>query len=146
MQVLGTSLTQVGTAKMLPYLAMFATSNAGAWFGDALITQHGYSVASARKAVNSMGAPRQDLHALSRCASCCYTNTSHGHCIVSIQRPDSQEAACPCTGQRHTLAMSGVWPKICQALVGHLACCTDTGADGMANGLVVVLGMSLWMT
>ena len=56
MQVLGASLTQVGKAKMLPYLAMFATSNAGAWFGDALIAQHGYPVASARKAVNSMGA------------------------------------------------------------------------------------------
>ena len=55
MQVLGASLTQVGSAKMAPYLAMFATSNAGAWFGDALIGQHGYPVAAARKSVNSLG-------------------------------------------------------------------------------------------
>ena len=76
MQVLGASLTQVGKAKMLPYLAMFATSNAGAWFGDALIAQHGYSVASARKAVNSLGVccPQCPVRWDGKCLALCARN------------------------------------------------------------------------
>jgi len=54
--VLHASLAKAGTAKVLPYLVMFATSNLGGWAGDHLIATRRASVAGARKAVNSIGA------------------------------------------------------------------------------------------
>ena len=55
-QVLRANLAQAGSARTLPYLVMFITSNAGGWAGDYLITSRRASVAGARKAVNSVGA------------------------------------------------------------------------------------------
>ena len=55
-QVLHANLAQAGSAKTLPYLVMFVTSNAGGWAGDYLIASRRASVAGARKAVNSVGA------------------------------------------------------------------------------------------
>lgn len=54
-QVLHVSLKDAGSAKMAPYLAMFACSNIGGWAGDHLITQRAYRVAAARKAINTVG-------------------------------------------------------------------------------------------
>ncbi|KAK2079250.1 hypothetical protein QBZ16_002941 [Prototheca wickerhamii] len=54
-KVLGTDLSAMGSAKTLPYLTMFATSNAGGWAGDWLITRGRVGVGAARKAVNSLG-------------------------------------------------------------------------------------------
>ena len=72
-QVLHASLAKAGTAKVLPYLVMFATSNLGGWAGDHLIATRRASVAGARKAVNSLGArpcapdgPSPELHAAGR--------------------------------------------------------------------------------
>jgi hypothetical protein len=45
----------MGGAKTLPYLAMFAASNAGGWTGDHLINVRRRSVAAGRKLVNSAG-------------------------------------------------------------------------------------------
>lgn len=45
----------MGPLKTLPYLVMFLMSNAGGWAGDALILKHHKSVATARKAVNTLG-------------------------------------------------------------------------------------------
>ncbi|KAI8475257.1 MAG: major facilitator superfamily domain-containing protein [Monoraphidium minutum] len=53
--VLGRDLSTLGVAKTLPYLSMFVTSNAGGWAGDWLILRRGFSVAAARKAVNTAG-------------------------------------------------------------------------------------------
>lgn len=47
----------MGPLKTLPYLVMFLMSNAGGWTGDALILKQDKSVAAARKAVNTLGAP-----------------------------------------------------------------------------------------
>jgi ACS family sodium-dependent inorganic phosphate cotransporter len=54
-KVLHTPIQSVGIAKMLPYLTMFLTSNAGAWVGDYMIASRGVSVASGRKLVNTCG-------------------------------------------------------------------------------------------
>jgi ACS family sodium-dependent inorganic phosphate cotransporter len=45
----------MGPLKALPYLVMFALSNAGGWAGDALILRWHQPVAAARKAVNTIG-------------------------------------------------------------------------------------------
>lgn len=58
--VLHASLSSTGSVKMLPYLVMFAMSNAGGYAGEWLIARHS-SVARARKMVNSAGA-RNRLH------------------------------------------------------------------------------------
>ena len=52
--VLHANLASTGSVKMLPYLLMFAMSNAGGYAGDWLISRHA-SVAAARKTVNSIG-------------------------------------------------------------------------------------------
>lgn len=56
MQVLKTNLADLGWIRTAPYLVMFATSNAGAWLGDYLITSRKASTAGARKTVNTLGA------------------------------------------------------------------------------------------
>lgn len=53
--VLHAPLQSVGVIKTIPYLAMFLTSNAGAWVGDHVIKTRGVSVAAGRKFVNSCG-------------------------------------------------------------------------------------------
>lgn len=53
--LLGAPLAGLGAAKTLPYLAMFLTSNAGGWLGDSFIHSRRWTVARARKAVNSLG-------------------------------------------------------------------------------------------
>lgn len=53
--LLGTPLAALGPAKCLPYLAMFAASNAGGWAGDALIINKVATVGGARKLVNTIG-------------------------------------------------------------------------------------------
>mmetsp|Transcript_1443 Transcript_1443/g.4290 ORF Transcript_1443/g.4290 Transcript_1443/m.4290 type:complete len:472 (+) Transcript_1443:170-1585(+) len=52
--VLHAGLASAGSAKMLPYLVMFAMSNVGGYAGDWLIGRR-YSVARARKMVNTAG-------------------------------------------------------------------------------------------
>lgn len=54
-KVLGVDLSSMGSAKMLPYLTMFATSNAGGWAGDWLINRKILGVGAARKTVNTLG-------------------------------------------------------------------------------------------
>ncbi|KAL3151824.1 hypothetical protein ABBQ38_012791 [Trebouxia sp. C0009 RCD-2024] len=54
-KVLNANLASLGGVKTLPYLAMFATSNLGGWFGDYLIHQRKVPTATARKLVNTMG-------------------------------------------------------------------------------------------
>ncbi|EIE21273.1 MFS general substrate transporter [Coccomyxa subellipsoidea C-169] len=54
-QVLKTNLADLGWIRTAPYLVMFATSNAGAWLGDYLITSRKASTAGARKTVNTLG-------------------------------------------------------------------------------------------
>ncbi|KAL6781916.1 PHT4B [Auxenochlorella protothecoides x Auxenochlorella symbiontica] len=54
-KVLGADLSTMGAAKTLPYLTMFAASNAGGWAGDWLINTRRAGVAAGRKAVNSAG-------------------------------------------------------------------------------------------
>jgi MFS transporter, ACS family, solute carrier family 17 (sodium-dependent inorganic phosphate cotransporter), other len=51
---LGRDLQTIGIGKPLPYLVMFAMSNAGGWGGDGLISA-GYSVGAARKIINTVG-------------------------------------------------------------------------------------------
>ena len=53
--MLHASLASLGTAKTLPYLVMFAASNAGGWAGDWLINVRRLGVATGRKAVNTVG-------------------------------------------------------------------------------------------
>lgn len=53
--LIGTDLGHVGFGKPVPYLVMFATSNAGGWLGDWLISRHAFPVGAARKAVNCAG-------------------------------------------------------------------------------------------
>ena len=52
--VLHASLSGTGSVKMLPYLVMFAMSNAGGYAGEWLIARRA-TVARARKIVNSIG-------------------------------------------------------------------------------------------
>jgi hypothetical protein len=52
--VLHTGLSTTGSAKMLPYIVMFAMSNAGGYAGDYFISKR-VSVARARKIVNTIG-------------------------------------------------------------------------------------------
>jgi MFS transporter, ACS family, solute carrier family 17 (sodium-dependent inorganic phosphate cotransporter), other len=52
--LLGRDLQHVGFGKPLPYLLMFAMSNVGGWLGDWFIAR-GYSVATGRKFVNTLG-------------------------------------------------------------------------------------------
>lgn len=54
-KVLHESIEAVGFAKTLPYVMMFFTSNVGGWAGDYLIQQHGTSIATGRKVVNTVG-------------------------------------------------------------------------------------------
>ncbi len=54
-QVLGSNLADLGWGRTVPYLAMFLASNGGGWLGDYLIQSCRFSVASARKTVNSIG-------------------------------------------------------------------------------------------
>ena len=55
-KVLKADLAELGPVKTLPYLIMFAMSNVGNLCGDWLITRGKWSVAAARKAVNTVGA------------------------------------------------------------------------------------------
>ena len=52
--LIGRKLDSIGIGKPVPYIVMFAMSNAGGWLGDWLIDA-GCSVATARKSVNSAG-------------------------------------------------------------------------------------------
>lgn len=54
--VLKANLANLGGFKTLPYLVMFLTSNLGGWVGDHLIIKKRFSVAAARKSVNTLGA------------------------------------------------------------------------------------------
>lgn len=54
-KVLHASLSSMGAVKALPYLTMFAASNAGGWTGDWVINVRRRSVAAGRKLVNSAG-------------------------------------------------------------------------------------------
>jgi ACS family sodium-dependent inorganic phosphate cotransporter len=54
-QVLHASLSSMGAVKALPYLTMFAASNAGGWTGDWVINVRRRSVAAGRKLVNTAG-------------------------------------------------------------------------------------------
>lgn len=67
-QVLHTNLASLNSAKTLPYLVMFLTSNLGGWAGDYLISLRFTSTAGGRKAVNTIGTAL----ALSP-SSCCIT-------------------------------------------------------------------------
>jgi len=53
--LLKVELSSLGSLKTLPYLMMFLTSNVGGWAGDWLIISRKYSVAAARKTVNTVG-------------------------------------------------------------------------------------------
>ena len=55
-KVLKANLAELGPVKTLPYLIMFAMSNVGNLCGDWLIARGKWSVAAARKAVNTVGA------------------------------------------------------------------------------------------
>ena len=55
LQVLHAELSDLGGLRTAPYLVMFASSNFGGWLGDALVIKRQYTVASARKVVNSIG-------------------------------------------------------------------------------------------
>jgi len=55
-KVLKAKLAELGPVKTLPYLIMFAMSNVGNLCGDWLIVRGKWSVAAARKAVNTVGA------------------------------------------------------------------------------------------
>lgn len=55
LQVLHADLAHMGTVKALPYLLMFAASNAGGWAGDWVINVRRRSVAAGRKLVNTVG-------------------------------------------------------------------------------------------
>eukprot|EP00201_Polytomella_parva_P012059 CAMPEP_0175063374 /NCGR_PEP_ID=MMETSP0052_2-20121109/14717_1 /TAXON_ID=51329 ORGANISM="Polytomella parva, Strain SAG 63-3" /NCGR_SAMPLE_ID=MMETSP0052_2 /ASSEMBLY_ACC=CAM_ASM_000194 /LENGTH=503 /DNA_ID=CAMNT_0016329557 /DNA_START=233 /DNA_END=1745 /DNA_ORIENTATION=+ len=55
-KVIHSDLSSLGlAAKTLPYLTMFLMSNVGGWTGDWLILHHHYTVAAARKTVNTIG-------------------------------------------------------------------------------------------
>jgi ACS family sodium-dependent inorganic phosphate cotransporter len=54
-KILDANIASLGLVKTLPYLTMFAASNAGGWAGDYLITVGKKSVAEGRKAVNTAG-------------------------------------------------------------------------------------------
>ncbi|PSC75289.1 putative anion transporter 5 [Micractinium conductrix] len=54
-KVLHASLASLGAVKTLPYLLMFAASNAGGWAGDYIINVRRRSVAAGRKLVNTAG-------------------------------------------------------------------------------------------
>lgn len=54
-KVLHADLATMGLIKTLPYLTMFAASNAGGWAGDYLINVKRRSVAAGRKVVNTAG-------------------------------------------------------------------------------------------
>ena len=53
--MLHTNLASLSSAKALPYLVMFLTSNLGGWAGDYLIAKRVTSTAGGRKAVNTIG-------------------------------------------------------------------------------------------
>lgn len=53
--VLNVELSSLGSTKTVPYLVMFAMSNAGGWAGDWLITRRKRQVGTARKVVNTIG-------------------------------------------------------------------------------------------
>lgn len=55
LQVLHADLAHMGGIKALPYLLMFAASNAGGWAGDWVINVRRRSVAAGRKLVNTAG-------------------------------------------------------------------------------------------
>ena len=55
--MLHTNLASLSSAKTLPYLVMFLTSNLGGWAGDYLIARRITSTAGGRKAVNTIGTP-----------------------------------------------------------------------------------------
>lgn len=52
--LIGRDLQTIGVGKPIPYIVMFATSNAGGWMGDWLIAR-GHAVGAARKVINSAG-------------------------------------------------------------------------------------------
>eukprot|EP00887_Chlorella_sp_A99_P001216 scaffold14.g1216.t1 len=54
-KVLHAGLGSLGPLRVLPYLTMFAASNAGGWAGDYLINARRRSVAAGRKLVNTAG-------------------------------------------------------------------------------------------
>jgi hypothetical protein len=53
--VLKVELSSLGSLKTLPYIVMFLMSNVGGLAGDRLIQRSKYSVAAARKTVNTIG-------------------------------------------------------------------------------------------
>jgi len=53
--LLHVNLASLGVIKTLPYLSMFAASNAGGWAGDYIISTGKRSVAGGRKTVNTVG-------------------------------------------------------------------------------------------
>jgi len=53
--LLGAPLSSLGGLKALPYLIMFAATNAGAWAGDGLMAARRWPPGRARKAVNTAG-------------------------------------------------------------------------------------------
>ena len=65
--VLHAGLATAGSAKMLPYIVMFAMSNVGGYAGDWLI-EHRFSVAHARKIVNTVGAQPLQFMYLMTCS------------------------------------------------------------------------------
>jgi ACS family sodium-dependent inorganic phosphate cotransporter len=54
-------LASLGYVKTLPYLVMFLMSNVGGITGDRLIQRSKYSVAAARKTVNTLGRCGTDI-------------------------------------------------------------------------------------
>ncbi len=85
-QVLHTSLASLSSAKTLPYLVMFLTSNLGGWAGDYLITQRITSTAGGRKAVNTIGMP------LARCfLGLCALVSYRGPLCIGWQGPRNDE-------------------------------------------------------
>lgn len=53
--MLHSELSDLGSLRTAPYLAMFASSNFGGWLGDALVVGQQFPVVSARRVVNSIG-------------------------------------------------------------------------------------------
>lgn len=54
-KVLHADLADMGSIKMMPYLVMFAASNAGGWAGDYVISHGKRTVATGRKFINTIG-------------------------------------------------------------------------------------------
>lgn len=113
--VLRLELTSLGIFKTLPYLVMFLMSNVGGWLGDILILSRQYSVAAARKAVNTIGQCRWYVF-------CLHKFRSLGHLLAMQARerhnkPDglnrfncSRMKGCPLGIDEHLLQQYRVVP------------------------------------